>query len=112
MKKIINLTPHAINVIKGEEKIIFPPSGAIARVCTHSIEAGVINNIPIVKTSYGDIDFGVELEEDTIYIVSAIVLSALKAINHPNLNQFVAPNTGAAIRNTEGQIIGVPGFTI
>lgn len=112
MKKVINLTPHAINVIKGEEKIIFPPSGTIARVRTENLEAGVINDIPVVKTSYGDTDFGVELEEDTIYIVSAMVLSALKAINHPNLNQFVAPNTGAAIRNTEGQIIGVPGFTI
>ena len=43
---------------------------------------------------------------DTIYLVSAMALGALKGCR-PDV---YGPNTGAAIRNDAGQIIGVPVF--
>lgn len=110
MKKIINLTPHDIVVIVGEEKKVFKASGNIARVKSVQKSLEPICSIPVVSSTFGDIDFGVEIQEDTVYIVSAMVLSVIK--DKGIKGTFVSPNTGDAIRDEEGRIIGVPGFRI
>lgn len=107
---IINLTAHAINVILGEKEIAFPSQG-LARVKTEEKETEKINGIPVVKTVYTDVEGLPEPEEDTIYLVSTLVLQALKAngIERPDC---LAPNTGlsGAIRDDQGRIVGVRGF--
>lgn len=110
MSNIINLTQHTINVFLGEKEIAFPSEG-LARVKTEEKEVGKINGIPVVKTVYTTVEGLPDMQEDTVYLVSTLVLQALKAngICRPDC---LAPNTGlsGAIRNEAGQIVGVRGF--
>ena len=107
---IINLTAHTINVFLEEKEIAFPSQG-LARVKTEEKEVGKINSIPVVKTVYTDVEGLPESQEDTIYLVSTLVLQALKA-NGINRTDCLAPNTGVsgAIRDDQGRIVGVKGF--
>lgn len=107
---IINLTAHTINVFLEEKEIAFPSQG-LARVKTEEKEVGKINGIPVVKTVYTDVEGLQESQEDTIYLVSTLVLQALKA-NGINRTDCLAPNTGVsgAIRDDQGRIVGVKGF--
>lgn len=108
--KVINLTAHTINVFLEEKEIAFPSQG-LARVKTEEKEVGKINGIPVVKTVYTDVEGLPESEGNTVYLVSTLVLQALKA-NGINRNDCLAPNTGlsGAIRDEQGRIVGVKGF--
>ncbi len=98
----VNLTPHCINFIDGRS---FAASGTIARV---TVSYGDITN-DITEQKYGDIVDLPAPAPDTIFIVSAIVLAALKG-SRPDV---VAPATGhpGCKRNDKGQIEAVPCFT-
>ncbi len=107
--KIINLTPHDIVVRTSEGDTIFPKSGEVARVSTSAKEEGWINGITVVSTSFGEIEGLPARADGMIYIVSAMVLSALAG----KRSDVLAPDTGAtAIRNEKGQIVAVTRFTI
>lgn len=107
---IINLTAHTINVVNGENNIAYPSEG-LARVKTEEKEVGKINGIPVVKTVYTTVEGLPDMQEDTVYLVSTLVLQALKA-NGVCRPDCLAPNTGlsGAIRDEQGRIIGVKGF--
>lgn len=100
MKTFINLTPHAVRLNNGTE---FPASGTIARV-TSSFTA--FDEDGVAKVVFGEVQNLPEPAENTLYIVSALVLSASKRAD------LVAPATGhpEAVRNEKGQIVSVPGF--
>ena len=66
---IINLTPHAIVVDTNDKITTFPASGNVARVTTTQSNHSVVCGIPVVKTIYGDVDFGCEINSDDCYIV-------------------------------------------
>lgn len=102
--KIINLTPHAINITDGPT---FPPSGTVARVTTQQVDAGTIAGIQVKKQTFGDIVDLPDPQPDTIFVVSAIVLAAAKAQGRIDV---VAPDTANAVRNEDGHIVSVPGF--
>lgn len=104
--KVVNLTPHDVVINDGT---VFPPSGMVARVATTQIQDGDINGIPVMKVSYGDIVDLPDPKPDVVYIVSALVLSASKAVGRTDC---VSPNTSSTdtIRNDNGQIVSVPGF--
>lgn len=104
MTNIINLTPHAVVITDGPT---FEPSGTIARVTTHQVDAGTIAGIPVKSQTFGDIIDLPEPQNNTVYIVSAIVLSAAKAAGRTDV---VAPDTSNAVRNDQGHIVSVPGF--
>ena len=104
MKKIINLTPHDIVITDGPT---FPPSGKVARVSVQQVDAGNINGIPVKAQTFGDIVDLPAPQDDTIFIVSTIVLSAAKEIGRTDV---VAPDTTNAVRDDEGRIVSVPGF--
>lgn len=97
----INLTPHAIVLNSGES---FPPSGQLARVSATftPFENGVCEQV------YGEIENLPSPTEGTRYIVSGLVLAALRG-SRPDV---VAPATGhpEVVRNEKGQIVSVPGF--
>ena len=99
MKKIINLTPHSVNIIKeGGEKITIPSSG-IARCTQTTSVVGDINGIPLTTTTFGDVE-GLPLEEKNIFfIVSRLVLSACK-----DRHDLLVPNE--LVRDENGNIIG------
>lgn len=98
--KFINLTPHEIKIKRGDEIISIPPSGTVARVATVEKTQGDVDGIPLVKREFGDPEGIPAPEADTIYIVSALVASAVKG-----RSDVVAPDTGAtAVRNEKGHI--------
>lgn len=104
---IINLTPHQLNVktsLWGE--LIIPPSGMVAR-CKEEREL-VDNGLPIKTTRahFGDVEGLPEPTKDILYVVSAIVLTALGGAR-PDV---VAPGKG--IRDEAGRIIGCDGFSV
>lgn len=101
---VINLTPHPIVITGG---VTFEPSGKIARVTAIQENDGDISGIPVKKQTFGDITDLPAPQEGTIYIVSAIVLSAAKDAGRTDC---VAPDTSNAVRNDQGHIVSVPGF--
>jgi hypothetical protein len=96
--KIINLTPHAINL----PGITVPPSGQLAR-CQETVKTvdqieveGAV--VPVVEKTFGDVTGLPEPVWGTIYIVSALVAQAVRR------SDVFCP--GDPVRDTEGKIIG------
>lgn len=102
-KNFVNVTPHAITLNNG---VVFPTSGTIARVSNTFSDPDGDN---VMDIHYGDIEGLPEPAPDTLYIVSAIVLSAAK---EKGRTDCVAPATGHpdCARSEKGFILSVPGF--
>ena len=118
--KFVNLTPHEVTIFDPEGKNVImriPPSGMVARVSVVSDVIGYFStpqgNIPIRKTVYGEMQGLLEPSEGTIYIVSTVVLLALKAKGIKR-DDVVAPDTNpdSVVRDPEGRIIGVKYFQV
>ena len=116
--RLVNLTPHEIVVFDAKSDSValrVPPSGVVARVSTKEVQVGTINGVPLLKTEYGDVENLPGPQENTIYIVSAIVLQALQS-KGIHRNDVVAPNTGpsplGAVRDSQGRIQGVRSFIV
>ncbi|MEM5852921.1 MAG: hypothetical protein QW228_00920 [Candidatus Aenigmatarchaeota archaeon] len=106
--KLVNLTPHPIVVKIGSSQIVIPPSGKIARVKVDQQIVGEIDGIPLVKNIYGDIEGLPSPEDGVIYIVSTLVLNAVK-----DRDDVVAPDTSTGvIRDNHGNIIAITRFVV
>lgn len=98
--KYVNLTPHTIVLNNGDS---FPSMG-VARVS--STFSNFDGNL-ICHVQYGDVQGLPAPADDTIYIVSAMVLSALNGAR----KDVVAPATGHPdCLRKDGFIVSVPGF--
>ncbi|MEO0132715.1 MAG: hypothetical protein ABIK73_07295 [candidate division WOR-3 bacterium] len=102
--EFINLTPHGVKIILPDgQELQLPPSGVVARCSESYTEVGTLNGVPVVQRKLGEVQGLPAPNDDTIYIVSSLVLSACKG-----RKDVFAPDTGAtALRNEAGQIIGV-----
>ena len=114
MVEYINLTPHEITLIddQGNVKMKIPPSGQVVRVKSEQqVNRELEDGVKIYDTVFTEIEGLPEKKEDTIYIVSTLVLQALKA-NGIERDDVVAPNTspGQVVRDENGRIIGVKSF--
>lgn len=98
---IINLTPHAVTFFAqdGETVLNTIPSSGIAIAEQKKENIGVINGIPVWKTSYGKVDGLPSPQENTIYIVP--VLTAQAASGRDDL--FIVDDL---VRDPSGQILG------
>ena len=128
--KLINLTPHEIVIDAtahrpyghpdGEDwvasQIRIAPSGVVARVQSEREwleDVYVITGddwnefVPVMKETLGEIDNLPAPDDKTIYVVSAVVLSAVKA-KYPERTDVFAPDTLNATRNDKGHIVSVP----
>ena len=111
----INLTPHSIAVRDVNNAItVFPASGTIARVGTsweQGTDVGAFASFTVTYTTIEGLP-SIAGDGDEMYIVSAMVLEAAKAVSHPLLKSLIAPATGHAnvSRNDKGHILSVPGF--
>jgi hypothetical protein len=112
--EFINLTTHEIVIYDEEGKNVIlriPPSGKIARVATDSKIVGRINGIPVRKTTYGEIIDLPDPKPGVVYLVSTVLLMALKekGMNRPDV---LSPDTtpDSAVRDEQGRIIGVRFF--
>ena len=120
--KYVNLTPHKIVVVKNEcpnkvnsEKDIepyviaqFPPNDTVARVQTKRVKVSEIDGIPVYRTFFGEVENLPAPEKDTIYIVSILVLQAVKG----KRTDVICPDTTppSAVRDSQGKIVAVKGF--
>ena len=84
----------------------YQPSGVICRVDQKSTKIGEINSTPIFAVEYGSVEGLPEPKEDIIYLVSSLVLAALKGTR----TDVYAP--GDLIRDEKGQPIGCKGFKV
>lgn len=99
MSNLVNLTPHAINIIFGNETKTVEPSGTIARVSMTQELINTIDGIPVYRNTYGKPEGLPEPEENTYYIVSALLAQAV-----PERKDVLI--TSNPIRDPEGRIIG------
>ena len=114
MAEFVNLTPHEVTVYDsaGQNVVLkIPPSGKVARVTTASKIVGYLNGIPVRRTEYGEIQGLPEPREGVIYIVSTIVLIALREKGMKR-DDVIAPDTNpdSIIRDKDGRVIGVKYF--
>jgi hypothetical protein len=96
MIKIVNLTPHEIN-ITGQEPI---SSSGICRCKEVSTIVGNINGIDIIEKEFGEVDGLPEEVENVYYVVSIVIATAVKG----KRNDCFVP--GEQIRDESGKIIG------
>lgn len=107
MTNLINLTPHSINVVTGENVQTFEPSGTVARCSVNSVESGNINGITTFKEITGEVVDLPEPQPGTLFIVSRIVFETAK-----DRTDLISPITSRAVRDDNGNIVGVPGFVV
>lgn len=94
---LVNLTPHPINIIVDGVTITLQSSG-IAR-CAENIEcAGIVDGVPVIRKTLGDVTGLPEQEDGVFYIVS---LAVAMAARRPDVLAI-----GESIRDEKGNIIG------
>jgi len=97
---MLNLTPHAITLRTAAGDVIFPPSGAVARVATLETVIGEHAGVPVISRSFGDVS-GLPAD-GTPCIVSALVLGA--CAGRPGV---YAPDSGPTAIRENGQVVAV-----
>lgn len=103
--EVVNLTPHAINILDSDNFIVktFESSGIARCTCSRN-QIGNVNGIAINSNYYGEVTGLPEPKDGTMYIVSALVAQAVKYVRSDVLV------TDDAVRNDDGQIIGCRAF--
>lgn len=114
--RFVNLTPHEVVLRgpRGDERI--PPDGRVVRVPTHALPVPGLSDelgYPVHLAEHCGIKDMPDPEPDTVFIVSLVVLQALKE-QHMDRSDCVAPDTAphSAIRDAEGRIVAVKGFVV
>lgn len=99
MSTIINLTPHAVNLIAADGSVCEFPSQGLARVTVTRTQVGEVNGTPICRSTFGEVEGLPEPVFGTFYIVSMIVAQAA----HDRSDLIVPDNL---VRDEAGRIIG------
>lgn len=104
--KIMNLTPHDLHLITDNGSVSIAPSGAVARVSVVRTPAGSIVvdgvSIPLSISTYGDITDLPAPQQDTIYVVSALVAQVA------NRKDVFYPDN--LVRDDAGRVVGAKGL--
>lgn len=105
--KIVNLTPHPLRLQRTDGSFMNlpkPVGEAIPRRSTQVEQQGDLGGLPVYKTVLGPVEFAPAPCEDTIYVVSRMVVDAL-----PDRSDLFAP--GEAIRDADGKVVGAKGLS-
>lgn len=107
----INLTPHTINVWEdigtlGGGRVVSIFSRGVARCATVRQALPDVAGVRLVRQAFGAVENLPEPVEGVVYVVSALVLSALGG-SRPDV---VAPDTGPDAIRENGQVVAVRGF--
>ena len=106
---LINLTPHALCLRNETGVDIIPPSGTVARVTSTPGALETVAGIPVPVAGmqvFGGVEGLPEPTPGTMFVVSAMVLSALRGSRPDVVGPGTGPNDGA-MRNEKGQIVAV-----
>ena len=107
---LTNLTPHAI-VLRSADgtDTIVPTSGTVARVTSTPGALETVAGIPVPVAgmqTFGGVEGLPEPTPGTIFIVSAMVLAALRGSRPDVVGPGTGPNDGA-LRNERGHVVAV-----
>ena len=105
IQRVVNLTPHTLNVVNIQGDVVVIPSEGIARVATSTEEVATICGFAISKSTFGNVEGLPEPQDHTYYVVSRLVLQAL-----PERNDLLRP--GELVRDAGGNVIGCKGLSI
>ena len=110
--KFTNLTPHAITI---DGLGIIPASGSIARVATVRFAVGERNGVRVTAQNLGLVEGLPPPSEGVSFIVSGMVLDAIKKQAGPAGASragadIFAPDTGSDAVRENGQIVAVRGL--
>jgi hypothetical protein len=108
----VNLTPHAITI---EGMGTIPASGTVARVATVRTGMGTRGGVRVTLQNLGQVDGLPDPAADTVYIVSGMVLDAIKRqaaqVGASRAGEDVfAPDTGPDAVRKDGQVVAVRGL--
>jgi hypothetical protein len=107
--KLINLTPHEIVILDSEGIRHVYPSEGNCRVSVEQTIEGNINKIPLFSNNYGAVEDLPAPQEDVIYIVSLMVVNALKYSKIVR-DDVVSPDSGVSALRENGKIVAVRGL--
>ena len=105
MNKILNFTPHALNVVGLDGSVTTFPSVGVARVATSTVSVTPINGFGVVATAFADVAGLPDPVSGTYFVVSRLVLSAC-----PGRTDLLCP--GELIRDVDGNVVGCKGFSL
>lgn len=109
--KLINLTPHALNFYNAAKELCYTlpkcedlPTPRVQKQ-NHPIGELLVEGItlPLAETAFGEIEHLPAPQPDVLYIVSTLVLQAIKA-RYPERQDFLAPDD--FVRDPGGNILG------
>lgn len=110
---IINCCPHPITFRNKEgQDHVFPKSEHQARVLETATPSEIDREFPVYVGTFGEIDGLPEPQPGTMFIVSGLVLSALRDQGSTRTD-VISPGTGPGdktIRDEKGQILAVTRF--
>ncbi len=99
----VNCTPHDIHLIKDDGSVVtFKQSGIVARCGTIYHDCFSIADIPVIRTSLGDVYDLPDLKDSTWYLVSALVKSTSSRLD------LLSP--GDLVIDDKGNIVGCKNF--
>lgn len=103
---IVNLTPHALNLMpEGPDgpTVTIPPSGQVARCEVRRVQVDTVTvdgtTIPVNRTIFGEVTGLPDMQPNTIFVVSLLVAQAVPY--RPDV--FIVDDT---VRDEQGRIIG------
>ena len=103
--KFLNLTPHPITIVQGEQSTVYPVDGPAPRLAVEREPLGQVGGVSIVRSTMGDPTGLPDPQEGVILIVSALVAE------HPSVaNRTDLAYPGEAIRDSDGKIVGAKGL--
>ena len=111
MKEIVNLNLHPI-VVEDKDGVrhTFAPSGLVARVAQVTEVTHMLNKtLPVGRSIYGNIEGLPPRQYEKVYIVSGLVLNALRGIGDMR-EDVVAPRTDNTAIREGGNVVAVRGF--
>jgi len=103
--KFLNLTPHPITIVEGEQSTVYPVDGPAPRLAVEREALGQIGGISVVRSTMGEPTGLPEPQDGVIIIVSALVAEHASVAGRADLAY-----PGEAIRDPEGKIVGAKGL--
>lgn len=100
---LINLTPHDITIIDGEDKRLIPKSGTIARLNVTRVTVAPTDGIYTASPMLGETVGLPAREAGVFFLVSALVAEANK-----DRNDLRSP--GELVRDSKGNPVGCLGL--
>jgi hypothetical protein len=105
--KLVNCTPHPINLVTDEGEIVIPPSGDVARVSCSFAQIATLTveglAVPLLTSNpcEGGLQGLPQPQSNTMYVVSAATAAEAKLSGR---HDCVSP--AELVRDSEGKIVG------